>query len=275
MPDLGPHLLGRKPNTPDERDWTPDRLHAHLALHAPTPVPPASTLDKTIRQAVTDRDPFVTTWKGLLALWKWIKSVLFPPKPGPTPPGPTPTVDGPLWDCNIVLDQGNYGTCVGNAWAGWGNSAPIMDSYSEADARAIYYESTCIGGACDATGQNGSSTRDGVKAMQQRGKLTAYAFATTMAEIDEWLDNHGPVVIGINWTDPMFNPDASGLIHYTGPVAGGHEVFIRQNVKSMGRKRLRNSWASSWGLGGDFFLSNADLQRLLDDGGDACLASEI
>jgi len=149
---IGPHLLGRLPNKPDERDWTPEKLHQKLTVdHKKPPVaPPDATLDKTIRQAVTDRDPFVTTWQGILALWRWIKSVLFPPKPTPTPPGPIPTpTDGPLWADAIVLDQGNFGTCVGNAWAGWGNAAPVIDNFNETDARAIYYESTCIGGSCD------------------------------------------------------------------------------------------------------------------------------
>ena len=185
-----------------------------------------------------------------------------------------PSTDGPLWERGPVLDQGNFGTCVGNAWAGWGNAAPIEDSYTETDARAIYYEATCIGGACDSTGQNGSSTRDGAKAMQKRGKLTAYAFATGLPEIEEWLDHHGPVVIGINWTDPMFTPDADGTVHYTGTVAGGHEIVIVQNVRSKGKKRVRNSWSATWGAGGDFYLIDADLQKLLGDGGDACLAAE-
>lgn len=265
MPDLGPHLLGRKPNKPDDRDWSPEKLHDHLRR---TPAAPSLILDKTIRQAVSDGDPFVTTWKGFLALWKLIKQILFPPTPAPS-------VDGPLWERGAVLDQGNFGTCVGNAWAGWGNAAPIEDHFGETDARAIYYEATCIGGACDSTGQQGSTTRDGAKAMQKRGKLTAYAFATTTAEVEEWLDSHGPVVIGIDWTNAMFSPDPDGTVHYTGPAVGGHEIVIVQDLRSQGKFRCRNSWAASWGLGGDFLLSKSDFAKLLAAGGDACLAAEI
>lgn len=273
------HGLGRRPNKPDDRDWSSEQLHRHLGVGhtSPTyPIPPDATLDKTIRQAVSDGDPFVTTWKGLLALWHWIKSVIVGPNPTPVPtPTPTPTADGPLWERGPVLDQGDSGTCVGNAWAGWGNAAPIADHFTETDARAIYYEATCIGGACDSTYQNGSTTRDGVKAMQKRGKLTAYAFAGSLAEVEEWLDHHGPVVIGINWTSNMFTPDPDGTVHPTGPVEGGHEIVIVQNVRSRGKKRVRNSWGSGWGAGGDFYLLDADLASLLFDGGDACLAAEV
>ena len=254
------YRLGRHPNVPDDRDWTPAKLHQQL-------VPTDATLDKTIRQAVSDGDPFVTTWKGLLALWHWIKDHLHP--------SPTPSTDGPLWEHGPVLDQGNFGTCVGNAWAGWGNADPIEDSFTETDARAIYYEATCIGGACDSTYQNGSSTRDGVKAMKARGKVAAYAFATKVADVSEWLQHHGPVVIGIDWTNAMFNPDPDGTVHYTGPVAGGHEIVLIQDVPSKGKLRARNSWGSGWGVGGDFYLTYADFTKLLANGGDACLAAEV
>jgi hypothetical protein len=261
--------LGRKPNKPDDRDWTPEKLHRKLGTkHA---VPPDSTLDLTLREAIDEGNPFFTTWKGLLALWAFIKSLL---KPAPAPI-PVPTTDGPLWVDPTVLDQGDFGTCVGNAWAGWGNAEPIRDDYDEDDARAIYYESTCIGGACDPTYQEGSTTRDGAKAMQKRLKLTAYAFATGLADIDEWLNKHGPVVIGINWTDSMFTPDPDGTVHYTGSVEGGHEIVILQNVVSKDRYLVRNSWGSGWGVNGDFFILKTDMQKLLADSGDACLAAEI
>jgi hypothetical protein len=272
MPD---HGLGRKPNVPDDRDWSPAKLHSKLGVAHPPSAP--SILDMTIRQAVSEGNPFVTTWKGILALWKLIKAILFPPSPTPTPPPPPipPSTDGPLWERGPVLDQGSYGTCVGNAWAGWGNAAPVEDSYLEADARKIYFEATCIGGSCDPSYQNGSSTRDGVKAMQARGKVTAYAFANTVADVSEWLQNHGPVVIGIDWTNDMFNPDSDGTVHDTGSIAGGHEIVLIQDVPSKGKLRARNSWGASWGKGGDFYLTYADFSKLLAAGGDACLASEI
>src|SRR5438132_140293 len=117
MPDeptrIGPHLLGRKPNKPDDRDWTPEKLHAKLGEKhedkpATTGSPDEALLDKTFRQALEEESPFVTTWRGLLILWGWLKRH-FHPSPKPTP---SPT-DVPAWEDLVVLDQGNYGTCVG------------------------------------------------------------------------------------------------------------------------------------------------------------------
>lgn len=276
MTDTG---MGRRPNTPDDRDWTWRKIHTFLQANRPRPTD--DLLDKTFREAIDEGNPFLTTWKGILALWAWIKEQMKKPKPTPTPT-PTPTtVDGPLWEiATEPFDQGAYGTCVGNAWAGWGNAMPIQDAYTEKDARDIYYESTVIGGHPDdpdspGGGQEGSTTRDGAKAMQQRGKLTAYAFAAKMDEVNEWLDNHGPVVIGINWTEDMFDPDADGTVHYTGAIAGGHEVVVIQNLNTEGKKLCRNSWGPDWGLNGNFKITNEDFVSLMTQDGDACLALEV
>lgn len=260
--------LGRKPNVPDDRDWSLAKLRRKMAAARPTP--PDSLLDKTLREAIDERNPFVTTWQGILALWAWIKSLL---KPKP----PTPTNDGPLWELKILLDQGNYGTCVGNAWAEFLAAAPVEDpNIDESVARAIYYEATCIGGDCDATYQNGSTTRDGVKAVQQRGRVSAYAFAASTAEIDDWLDHDGPVVVGTDWYYDSFDIDANGFINLTGGVAGGHEYILLQDVRSQGYYLAQNSW-NGWGINntGRFKIRKADMATLQSKGGDACLATEL
>jgi len=279
MPDIGPHLLGRKPNVPDDRDWTPDQLHAHLGLHPTVGLHASlmdndpSILDKTIRQAVTERDPFVTTWKGILALWKLIKTLLFPPTPIPTPtPTPTPSTDVPAWEDKVTLDQGNYGTCVGNGWAGFLAAAPIEDAgVNEKLARAIYFEATCIGGQCDdpdaqGGGQAGSTVRDGAKAIQKRGKLTAYAFVTTL---------DGTAVMGTNWYRSMFTPDAKGWLTISGPLDGGHCYLCVDKLDAEDGYEFVNSWGD-WGpLRGRFRMKTADVARLLSEQGDICLAAEV
>lgn len=188
---------------------------------------------------------------------------------------PVPLPPSALWADAVVLDQGNFGTCVGNGWAGWGDSAPIIDAYTETDARAIYREATCIDGACDDTYQAGASVRSGAKAMQARNRLSAYAFAPTLDAIREWLANHGPVVMGTDWLEAMFTPDASGLVHATGAVAGGHcYLCIGYDIPS-DTFQFRNSWGKGWGVVGNFEMSSADLQTLLNQNGEACAAAEL
>ncbi len=183
-----------------------------------------------------------------------------------------------LWADAVVLDQGDFGTCVGNGWAGWGDSNPVVDAFTETDARAIYREATCIDGACDDTYQNGSTVRSGAKAMQNRGRLAVYAFAASLDDVREWLANHGPVVFGSDWTQDMFTPDANGFVKPTGAVAGGHCYLCIGYDTADDSFRFRNSWGASWGLGGDFKVKSADVQTLLNgisSPGEACTADEL
>jgi len=180
-----------------------------------------------------------------------------------------------------VLDQGNYGTCVGNGWAGWLASDPVMDpGVDETLARAIYFESTVIGGSPDnpdapGGGQQGSTVRDGAKAVQQRGRLSAYAFASTIGEVKEWLDNHGPVVFGSNWYTGMFSPDAGGWVSLTGQIEGGHCFICIDYDPGTDSFEFINSWGTGWGRGGHFHIRSADAARLLSEQGDACCAVEL
>jgi hypothetical protein len=264
---LGPHLLGRI-YKPDERDWSPEKLHLELQ-------PPESLLNMTVGEAIAESS-FFQSWTGWLALWKWVKGHLHP-KPAPTPS------ETPAWVDTIVLDQGNYGTCVGNGWAGWGNSTPVVDNFDETVARAIYYESTIIGGSPDnpdapGGGQQGSTVRDGAKAMQKRALLINYAFAATLTDVDEWLNNHGPVVFGTDWTNDMFEPDAAGYVKPTGGVAGGHCFLCLDKIDAEDAYLFRNSWGKSWGQSGNFKMKRADVALLLkglESPGEACLSAEV
>jgi hypothetical protein len=73
----------------------------------------------------------------------------------------------------------------------------------------------------------------------------------------------------------MFDPDADGLVHVSGGVAGGHEILVRYKEPGTTRYRVRNSWSADWGDKGDFLIEAADLSRLLfQEGGDALLIAE-
>jgi hypothetical protein len=216
MPDIGPHLLGRVPSYPDDRDWTPDQLHA-LGLERAS-------------------------------------------------------ADAPAWVDPIQLDQGQTGHCVGFGWAGWGDATPVQDTFQNADGDAIYYECKVIDG--EPLAEDGSNVRSGAKAMQNRGRLTAYAFATNTAQIDEWF-NHGPVVFGSDWYHDMFTPDPAGTVHATGAIDGGHCYLGLDDLAPAEDAYLcQNSWGD-WGpLHGRFKISKADMAMLLASGGEACLAAE-
>ena len=160
--DPGRHLLGRV-YTPDPRDWSLQRL---MAVAAPSD----AILGQTIQQ-VMDSTQYLSSWPAYLALWRWLKTKQHPVAPVP------PAAGTPAWELLVQLDQGQTGHCVGFGWAGWGDAAPVEDTYQNADGNAIYYECKVIDGQPHQ--ENGSSVRSGALAMRARGRLSAFAFATS------------------------------------------------------------------------------------------------
>jgi hypothetical protein len=66
----------------------------------------------------------------------------------------------------------------------------------------------------------------------------------------------------------MFNPDADGRVHPTGSIAGGHEIVARTLDVPGQKVWFDNSWGSSWGVGGKFYLTFTDFGNLLSQQGD-------
>jgi len=195
-------------------------------------------------------------------------------------PSPVPD-DGKVWaDTEAVLDQGDYGTCVGNGFAQWGNTLPVDDKYTEKAARAIYYEATVLDGSPDdpdapGGGQQGATVRSGAKAMVARKRIGTYAFAKSTDEITAWVSAKGPVVVGTNWTEDMFTPDVNGIVYPTGGVAGGHCYVLVGYHPGTHEYEFLNSWGESFGLHGRFFMAVEDFGLLLAQDGEAVAAVEL
>src|SRR5207244_8460727 len=124
-------------------------------------------------------------------------------------PPPTPDHQPVSWpDPQTVLNQGQTPHCVGFGWCQWGNTLPVGDQFRNTDGDAVYYECKRIDGEPDA--EDGSNVRSGAKAMVGRRRLGAYAFARSTDEITAWVRANGPLVVGTDWHQSMFNPDADG-----------------------------------------------------------------
>ena len=81
----------------------------------------------------------------------------------------------------------------------------------------------------------------------------------------------GPVVLGLNWYEGMFNPDTCGYIKPTGSIAGGHAIIANGVGIKDKNIRLHNSWGNDWGINGECFMKWDDLDRLLHEQGEACV----
>jgi hypothetical protein len=182
-----------------------------------------------------------------------------------------PCVDR-TWHSDRVLDQGATQRCVGFAWAAFGISAPVEDPWLNIEGHSIYRTCKVIDG--DPAGEQGTTLRSGAKAMKKRGRIASYYRADTVAEAADYVALYGPVVIGTEWLDGMQEPGPMrGIIRPTGKVLGGH-ACLWYGVEHEWAI-LRNSWGTSWGVGGDCRISLVDLTWLFVRGGEAVAASEL
>lgn len=125
---------------------------------------------------------------------------------------------------------------------------------------------------------SGTSVRAGMKTLQKLGHIVSYAAPQTPAELEQWLSTRGCAVIGIDWTEEMFTPDAKGFITPGSTVIGGHCLCVSMIDRSGSQPIYGgpNSWGRGWGLQGRWRMTAASLYKLLfQQGGECFMAEEV
>lgn len=177
------------------------------------------------------------------------------------------------WRCNQALNQGRTPSCVGHAWAHELIARPAeVKNITGASALDIY-------SLAELTDQwegegFGTSVLAGVKATQTLfpEKILEYRWSFSFNDFLLTLGYYGPVVIGINWFENMYYPNDSGVINIGGVNAGGHAILANGVDVKKKLVRLHNSWGKEWGNNGQCFVSFDEIEHLLKDGGEACVA---
>jgi len=174
------------------------------------------------------------------------------------------------------FDQGDLGSCTANAALGCLVTEPFAQpgvSFTEADAVALYELETQVDDSQIPghypPNDTGSSGPWSMLALQQQHRITSFRHTRSL-HVALRLLNDGPISIGVAWYQSMFQPDETNTIHADpeSGVAGGHQVCVVGNDAENKRIRIRNSWGTSWGDDGHAWLSWADFEALLRDGGD-------
>lgn len=180
---------------------------------------------------------------------------------------------------NPVLDQGTEGACVGHGVIN-GCSTVAMNIHlpdPQTTAFGMYYGSRYID---DTPGENydGTSVNAGCQLARGLGFAEGYRWAFGVEEVAQTVLEHGPVVIGINWYDSMYETDANGLVSLSGPLAGGHCICVTgfSRASKIGNYtgpvfRWRNSWGLSYGINGTGFVPYNVLDTLLQQQGEAAI----
>src|ERR1700741_5236837 len=177
-----------------------------------------------------------------------------------------------------VLDQGDLGSCTGNAATGnlgtgsFFATIPSTLTLDETEAVKLYSAATALDSYQGTYPPNdtGSDSLSVAKAAQQAGLISGYQHITSLNDAIAALQL-GPIITGVNWYSSFDNPTKSGKVSITKSayVRGGDE-FVLDEVDTVNKViGATNSWGDSWGLKGRIYFSFADYERLLAEQGDA------
>lgn len=178
------------------------------------------------------------------------------------------------WACDVWLDQGNEGACVGFSWAHELAAKPARNAVTPKLAHDAIYKAAQKIDEWPGEDYDGTSVLAGAKAVAAMGYMKEYRWAFGLDDLVLAVGHAGPAVLGINWYDAMFNTGVDGYVRVGGAIAGGHAILcFGVNVKAK-YFRLHNSWGRDWGENGNCKVSFDDMDRLLHEGGEACVPVE-
>jgi hypothetical protein len=191
-----------------------------------------------------------------------------------------------LWRHGEILDQGSEGACVGFGWTAEALAGPVHVDLKDVPApkapkepnkfaNYIYREAQKID-QWPGEDYEGTSVLAGAKIMSRYNVIHQYRWAFGINDVVNALMSQGPVVLGINWYSGMYSAP-HGKLEVFGNHVGGHCILaIGYNPSSQefdGKETiiLQNSWGESWGNHGVAEMTVEALDKLLKEGGEACV----
>lgn len=178
-----------------------------------------------------------------------------------------------------VLDQGGTSQCVAYAGGKYLLTHPVVNKLPHLPT--LYTDCQRVD-EWPGEDYDGTSVRALMKVLKARGQITEYRWAFDIGTLIGALLDRGPIVMGTNWYMDMFMPDSHGYIEPTGSFVGGHAYLLvacnmnRVNPNgTRGAVRMINSWGPGWGQSGRAWITLSHLEYLLEDYGEAAMATEI
>lgn len=186
------------------------------------------------------------------------------------------------WASPTVLDQAATPQCVGYATWKFLQSGPVVNHPPADFTPTDIYHAAQELDEWPGTDYEGTSVRGAFKALRARGYIEAFLWGYDVETVVGHLLEVGPVLMGTTWDYDMFTPDRWNYIWRGGGAAGGHAFLLvgvnrtrRNPDASMGAVRMINSWGPRWADHGRAWISFNTLGSLIQDDGEAGIATEV
>lgn len=152
--------------------------------------------------------------------------------------------------------------CGGYAAAAMLNAEPIKQSY---DPKKIYSKAKTLDGFPENT--DGTTLFAISEALTKLGLVSQTWFADTPQAVYNHLATTSPMLISSEWLEGMENTTPLGKVYAKGASYGGH-CYLAYAV-DFGRKRImfQNSWGTSWGQEGRFWMPFKEFEKLMKNTG--------
>lgn len=187
-----------------------------------------------------------------------------------------------------ILDQGEYGSCEGDAEVGCAACTPLYEAlpvaHRELDqdlACRVYAAATTLDGYPGTWtypppgGQDtGTDSTSVSKAAQKMGLIGGYLHAATLGDTLQAL-MAGPCNFACDWFEGCDEPASDGAVELVGAVRGGHALCARGVDAGRRRVWLDNSWTAGWGVNGRFFFTWDQVDQLLAAGGECVVPTPL
>jgi len=169
------------------------------------------------------------------------------------------------WNCSKVLDQGTTMECVGNAFAHELIAEPVpVLNIGQEDAHK-FYKGAQAHDEWPGDDYEGSSVLGVARYGVKEGWLEKAYWGFSLLDWKLGMTYKGPAILGISWMTGMMTPNSEGFVRVKGENEGGHAILCNGYNHERRFWTLHNSWGPVWGINGECYVSDEDMDKLRED----------